>query len=185
MKAVIKKDVLDVLEKTVKLIHDEDAAGLGELSNHVIHDASVFQDADSVSVAVLVYAISKIMGRCFEEHEDPHHVCAVIVPQLKKAIGFLEKNKTKQYREVIKRVLEKVGRVDEKLRLYVQTVFDRARIKKASKVYEHGISLARTAYLLNISQWELMNYVGKTKIPEMPAEIPVRQRLSFARGLFR
>ena len=64
-------------------------------------------------------------------------------------------------------------------------MFRRARINKASRIYEHGISLAQTAELLGITQWELMKYLGQTKIADkFDDEIKVIDRLEHARKMF-
>ena len=63
-------------------------------------------------------------------------------------------------------------------------MLDAARIKKGSKMHQHGISMARTAELLGITQWELQDYIGKQqewKIKEMP----VLKRLKIAREMFK
>lgn len=185
MQDIVKKDILNVLGKAVKLIHDEDAAGLNQLSNHIIHDASIFQDDDSVSIAILTYAISKIMIRCFEKHEDWEKSCVVLVPQIEDARKALEKGKFDRYRRTIRNLFSQIQNLDKKLKLYIQVVLDKARIKKASKLHAHGISIARTAELLNITQWELQDYVGKTTFPEVRTAISATERLKFARSLFK
>ena len=68
----------------------------------------------------------------------------------------------------------------------MQEVIEEAKIKKGYKLHEHGISLGRTAEILGISQWELMNYVGKTKISDVDiVPTDVVQRLKLARGIFK
>jgi len=46
------------------------------------------------------------------------------------------------------------------MREIIQEVLRKASINKASKIYEHGLSLAKTSKLLGITQWELSEYVG-------------------------
>lgn len=180
MRDILKKDILDVLEQALASLQAEDHHALTELSNHVIHDASIFQDDDSVSFAVLIYALSKIVQRCCDEKIPIPQVA----PLLQEAKDALELGKEDVYRAAIRRAFDEVKKLDEKIGLYITEVLDQARIKKASKMAEHGISLARTAELLGISQWELQNYVGKTQIPEHELGIPARQRLKTARGWF-
>ncbi|MEM2916389.1 MAG: hypothetical protein QXT19_03480 [Candidatus Woesearchaeota archaeon] len=180
MRDIVKKDILEVLDEVLKSLKAEDHHALLDLSNHVIHDASIFQDDDSVSFAVIIYAISKIVHRCIDEK--------IPVPkfesQLQEAKDALELGKEDVYRTVVRRIFEEVRKLDEKTGLYVTEVLDQARIKKAGKMTEHGISLARTAEILGISQWELQDYFGKTQIPEHELGVPVKQRLKTARSWF-
>lgn len=181
MRDAIKEDILDVLSQAVQILgidpHPEHA--LSELSNHVIHDASIFQDDDSVSIAVLIYALSKVVQHCCEKNIEYRY----IAKEIKIAHEFLSKNDTAGYRAAIKELFEQIKTIDEKIKLYIQEVLDKAKIKKGSKMHEHGISIARTAELLGITQWELQNYVGKQQEFEL-AEMPARKRLEIAREMF-
>ena len=179
MNPVVKRDIIDVLEKVLKALKDNDAAALGELSNHVIHDASIFQDDDSVSFAILVYALSKTIQRCVE--------CGVgfdkVSSLLGEALQGVKAGDDDAYRARIHDVFAVIQSVDARLKLYIEEVINKAKVKKGSKLHEHGISIARTSEILGVSQWELMSYVGKTHIAETISKDDVRKRISFARRL--
>lgn len=180
MQDIVKKDILAVLEQAIASLQAEDHHALGELSNHIIHDASIFQDDDSVSVAVLVYALSKMVQRCCDEKIPFEHV----LPLVQQAHDALAAGKEDDYRRLVRQLFEEIKKLDEKLKLYITEVLEKAKIKKASKMHEHGISLARTAELLGVSQWELQDYIGKTHIPEDALGVPARERLHRARSWF-
>ena len=62
MHDIIKKDILTVLNKLVEILkvkEESDIVDIRELSNHVIHNASVFQDEDSISIAILIIHYQK------------------------------------------------------------------------------------------------------------------------------
>jgi hypothetical protein len=180
MQDIVRKDILDVLEQAIMSLQANDHLALTELSNHVIHDASIFQDDDSVSFAVLVYALSKIGQRCSAETVS----CAHVHPLLSRARDALAAGNDEEYRAAIRQMFKEISALDEKLKLYITEVMEKAKVKKASKMHEHGISLARTAELLGISQWELQDYIGKTRIPDVELGVPVRERLERARKWF-
>lgn len=180
MQDIIRKDILDVLQQAIASLQAEDHHALGELSNHVIHDASIFQDDDSVSVAVLIYALSKVVQRCCDEKIPFQH----LIPLVQQAHDALAAGREDEYRGLVRRMLEAIRRLDERLKLYITEVMVKARVKKASKLHEHGISLARTAELLGVSRWELQDYVGKTRIPEEALGISAAERLKRARRWF-
>ena len=53
-------------------------------------------------------------------------------------------------------------------------------------MYEHGISLGQVADALGVSMWELMDYIGKTRIVDkFGSETDIKQKLEFTRGLFK
>ncbi|MBS3102864.1 hypothetical protein J4458_05460 [Candidatus Woesearchaeota archaeon] len=183
MDELVRKDAISVLSEVIgilKVKEEKDAAEIRELSNHTIHNASVFQDEASVSIAILIYSLSKIIERMeWELDYKP------ILSLLENAKELLENNKFDDYNKSIKKLFALISNIDSKLKLYIEEVINQAQIKKGGKLYEHGISVARAAEVLGISQWELMGYIGKTKLTEDIQDIvDLRSRLKFARGLF-
>ncbi len=181
MNARIKEDILEVLKKAISLFETEEHPGQGltEISDHVIHDATLYQDEDSISTAILIYALSKTVGKCcekgipFRQFAEP----------LRKMHEYLSKDNYKLFADELKKAIHEIKKEDEKLNVYVQEVFERAKIKKGSKMHEHGVSIARTAEILGISQWELQQYVGIQ--PETSRQtMPAHKRLEIARILF-
>ncbi len=180
MKPIVKEDILKVLADTIDALQAEDHHTISELSNHVIHDASIFQDDDSVSIAIMIYALSKMVQRCCEKKIDFSH----IIPLIKQAYKLLQQEKYSAYRNVIHKLFEQLSKLDEQMKQYIQEVITKAKIKKGSKLHEHGISIARTAELLGISQWELQQYVGHF-VETDGGERPAKERLATARALFQ
>jgi hypothetical protein len=130
-------------------------------------------------MALLVYSTYKVLARGVEK-EVIYSQIAKIMRQAKLA---LEENQLETFRKKIKNIFEILHRIDKKMSIYLQELLEKAKIKKGSKIYEHGISLARVAQIMGISQWELMNYIGQTEVQEYGAK-DVRKRLSVARELF-
>ena len=174
----LKKDLLELMSKTLKGLRDRDGTAVRELSDHIIHNASIFQDELTISMAVIVYALSKMLDRYGEISGDTLH-------HLEHLQEILKKGKTKHLFKELRKLREGIDTKDRKISLYVQHVVNEAKIKKGSRIYEHGISLAQTAHVLGISEWELMNYIGKTTMYEQQLEkFPIKKRLEIARKLF-
>ena len=182
MQDIIRKDILAVLSELVDILkvkEESDVVQIKELSNHVIHNASVFQDEDSISVAILIYSLSKIMERQKELNYNK------LITVLNSCISGLKNNQDEDFRKSIKNIFSFIRAVDEKLKLYIHEVINQAQIKKGCKLCEHGISVARASEVLGISQWELMHYIGKTTLIDRYSEpVNVAKRLKFARSLF-
>lgn len=180
MRPIIKEDIENVLSKVLVALEKHDFIELSKLSNHTIHDASIFQEDDPLTLAVLVYSLSKVMRRCVERDK----ACPAVAPQVKIALEALRAGDENAYRAAIKTILRGIGDIDSQMKLYIQEVVSNAKIKKGSKLHEHGISIARTAELLGLSMWELQNYIGKT-VSDIPSDgIRVKDRLRKARELF-
>ncbi|MBI3033896.1 hypothetical protein HYY72_01950 [Candidatus Woesearchaeota archaeon] len=173
----VKKDILAVLKETEMSIARGDTVKLKELSDHTIHNSFIYQDEDSISIAVIIYSLYKV-------YDVPSLNTGAVVKLLKHAGKHLERDELQKYKGVIRRLSRLIAGKDSKFKHYIQDVIERAEIKKGSKLYYHGISIAQAANLLGISQWELMSYVGKTKISDTAGISDVNDRLNFARRLF-
>lgn len=183
MDELVKKDILKVLSDVaaiLKVEEERDVAELRELSNHTVHNASIFQDEDSVSIAILIYSLSKVIER--REGKISYSVLLKMIMDAKKN---LEQNRIDEYRKMIRKFFNFISTIDNKLKLYIEEVINQAEIKKGGKLYAHGISMARAAEILGISQWELMFYIGKTKLTNVIGGIKVKERLNYARSLFK
>ena len=182
MESIVRNDALRIISRVIEILETKEEKGtmeLKELSNNTIHNASVFQDECSVSIAVLIYALSKIIER------NPEFDYSRVFNLLKEARDNLENDKEDEFHITIKKLFSEISKLDNKIKLYVQEVINQAQIKKGSKLCEHGLSCAKASQILGISQWELMNYIGKTNLAEnMPEIIDTRARLKFARRLF-
>ncbi len=174
----LKEDYLNVIRGALKALRKNDISSLKEISNHTIHDASIFQDELSISLAITIYSLSKIIER--EGKTDPK-----IESILNNSAGLISRNDFEGLKENIKKLFKLISDKDTRLKLYIDEVFRQARIKKGGKIYEHGISIGQVAEILGISQWELMSYVGKTKIAEYATpKISAQQRIAVAKEIF-
>ena len=183
MNDLIKKDLISVLSDLIQTLRERKETDIAEiklLSNHIIHNASVFQDEDSISVAILIYSLSKVIERK-EKELDFNKIIAMI----NSAVSNLKNNNDDGFRKLIRDVFNFIRTIDHGLRLYINEVINQAQIKKGCKLCEHGISVARASEVLGISRWELMHYLGKTTvIDQFNGPVNISGRLKFARGLF-
>lgn len=176
----VMKDSAEVLEKAIDGINAKNVVLLRDLSNNTIHNASIFQDKYSVLIAVVMYALSKII-----ERDEIKSIVEDLVYKINEAKECAEENNKKCLDSALKKIIRIISRKDKVINKYIQHVINEAEIKKGSRIYEHGISLAQTAEILGISQWELMIYIGHTNIAEESTEkTSIRKRLEYARKIF-
>jgi hypothetical protein len=183
MHDIVKRDILAVLSKLKDILRfkdENDAVQIKELSNHTIHNASIFQDEHSVSIAVLIYSLSKVMER--QSHINYSSLNSII----DSCIGSVRNDDHISFDKSIKEIFRLIRDLDHKFNAYVEEVINQGQVKKGCKLCEHGISVARSSELLGISQWELMNYMGKTTLTDQyQFSSNVKARLKFARSLFQ
>lgn len=183
MKEIIKKDILRILERVIDILEkkeEKDYLELKNLSDHTIHNMSIFQDEDSISIAVMVYALAKLIDR-----RIPEKTYDMLFSRLVSAKEKLIEYDTNEYRIIIKGIFQLLSQCDKKLQLYVENVISQAMMKKAGKVYKHGLSVGVVSELMGVSKWELLKYLGQTSIVEEQYDPRnIRKRLNYARKVF-
>ena len=175
-----KDNVLRILKETKRAVKSEDNVKLKELSNQTIHTASIYQDADNIAIAVLIYALSKILERKnFQQYRNYHRFFRRFMICIDRAISALEKNQDNYLRAQLTCIRKEINNLTGNLKKHVKEVFRKAEINKASRIYEHGISMQQTAHLLGISVWDLAEYTGATGIGDVNLGItmPEKERI--------
>jgi hypothetical protein len=186
MEREVKQEILTVLQDIQTPLRRGNSAILNMLSNATLKRASVYQDEDSTSLAVIIYSLSKICNRP-RLNLDPRFLKMKdkVAKELKNAQVALQKNDIKNYKRCVRKVFGLIGFFEKKLGMYIVEVLDQAKIKKGGSLYSQGVSAGRAAQLLGVSKWDLMGYLGSTKLAESPSEqLPVLQRLEYAKEVF-
>ncbi len=184
----VRQDILAILKEGIIAIKNENTSRLRDLSNQTTHDSSIFQDENSITIAVVMYALNKIFGRSsYREYNDWKIFNKIVLESLEKSYDELSNNNIASYQSEIKKILEVINKLSSHLKNYIKDLFQDASIKKGSRIHEHGVSIGKAAELLMISKWELMDYAGKTGIYDREENISMKieDRIKFTRGLFK
>ena len=183
----VRKDILQALRKVQPALISGNIKKIKLVSNMTLHNAGISQDQDSVGISVIIYTLSKIYNRprlyqqpCFLKFKDQ------MIKELQEAQNFLHKNDVKNYRRKIKRIFQVIAMFEKKFGMYMREAIVQSKIKRGGRIVEHGISMGRAAQLLGISRWELMGYIGGTKLGDVKHEggDTVDKRLGLMRKVF-
>ncbi|MBU0977508.1 MAG: hypothetical protein KKD18_03765 [Nanoarchaeota archaeon] len=178
---------ISVLEKTKSALSNKNIIQLKDLSNKTINTASSQQDSASIAIAVLVYTLSKLVEReDYNRLKDWDKFVKKFNSVLDLAIKSLRDEKDDAYGEYIEKARQIIASQSIALKPYIQDVLKKASINKASKIYEHGVSLEQTAKLLGITQWELSDYIGSRDLADIKQNqtIDVKKRAAMAMEFF-
>jgi hypothetical protein len=179
--------VISILEESKKALSKEDAAKLRELSNQTVHSASVFQDAGSITLAVIIYSLGKIIERQdYRKIKRWSESVKKINAMLDISIATLKNKQFDKYPIYLEKTRKVLTSISINLKPYIQEVLRKASINKASKIYEHGISMGQTAQMLGITQWELSEYSGQkeSRDREYTTTLDVKKRALMALEFF-
>lgn len=186
MQERVRQDVLSVLKRLYIAFKKNDAQELKALSDNTIHNAGIFQDKDSIRIAVVAYGLSKLF---IEKNMQSKYFWVMkkrILRLLKSALQKLAKNDNFGYNHDIKHVFRELKKCEKEFGRFVTEVIQQAKIRKGSRVYEHGISAGRVAEILGVSEWDLMDYLGVTNVSDVAplVGVSVKERLEQARRIF-
>lgn len=183
-----RKHLIEVLRNTKKALLNNDVVALRGLSNETINAASVYQKEMFLSVAVMVYSLSKIYERArYKQYKTWNVFSKSSGSYLNNVIRAVSKDDTVAFRNEMKGFLKIINTLDPKFRNHVKEVMYKAKVHKASRLHEHGLSVGKTAELLGVSQFDVRPYVGQTGISDVKESVSmdVVKRLEVARRLFK
>jgi hypothetical protein len=164
MNNIIKKDILSVLRNSLKAIRNNDLIELRNQSDRTIHNSSTFQDKYSITTAVVIYSMYKILEKNkFRVYPGWKSFDKFLILELKKSILFVNDDNFTKYLDSLKKITRSMTKLDKNVGLFVDHVIHVTKIKKATRIHEHGISTSRVSDLLGIPTWEVMSYLGHTK----------------------
>ncbi len=183
-----RENILKIFQETKEAVLKGDSAKIKNLSDQTTNSASLTHDPDNIAAAVIVYSLSKIIEReDYKKLPGWDKFYKIYLESIDKIIEAIKKEDDKGYRESIKEIRKGIGQLSGKLKERIQEVFRDASINKASRIYEHGTSMERTARLLGVTLYELASYAGEkeeeTEI-QKTRTIDVRTRIKNAMEIF-
>ncbi|MBS3081199.1 hypothetical protein J4221_07040 [Candidatus Pacearchaeota archaeon] len=178
--------ILEILKKVQKAIINKDYVKLKFLSDETILHASIHQDSDTVSLAVIIYSLSKLIEREHYLEDNWYKFFKEYKKNISNMIKALEKDNDELFRDEVKANSVLIEKLSGGLRDFIGDVFRKAKINKASKMYDKGISLERTANILGISLWELQEYSG-TRMSDnnLNVTMSIKERIKLAEEIFK
>ena len=183
-----RKHILNVLKDVISALNKQDSLKIKNLSNHLVHVSSTGQDPDIISLTVVIYSLSKIIERDeYKELKNWTKFYKSYVSSIEKSIKYLKQNDIESFRNEVNLIRENIQELSGNLKGYITDVFRKAEINKASRIYDHGISMEKTAKILGISIWELAEYAGQAKSGDinLAVTMPIRQRIKIAEEIFK
>ena len=182
-----KKHLLKIFKPTLKALKNNNASRIKELSDKTIHSASIYQEPEYTLIAVILYSLNKILERKnYQEYKEYSNFLKSLKKHLKNSISHLQNSNQKKLKKELIGAREDVENLSGNFRKHIEYVFKKASINKASRIYEHGVSMERTANLLGITIWDLSIYAGKTGIADVDLNktMNAKKRADMALELF-
>jgi len=167
------------LIKSINCLKNRDVKGLRKIAADATDDAAVEQHRETILISLIDYSLSKILSKL--HYDMPESLVNGIMENMQKTIDSPDEEKLK-YLELIEKDI--IG-FDAQHGNYENNIMDKARIKKAAKLYEKGLSLRQAADIAGASSSEVQDFVGKSKIYESIKPGDLKSRLDAARGILQ
>jgi len=183
-----RENILRIFEETKEALSRRDSSKIKVLSNQTTNTASLTQDPDNIAVAVIIYSLSKILERQdYQELPGWKNFYGIYLSSIDKLIESLKKKDDVSFGKNIRVIRDAISKLSGKLGLHIQEVFRKASINKASRLYDHGISLEKTAKLLGVSLYDLASYAGEKESSDIPESktVSVSSRIKLVEEMFR
>ncbi|GIU68231.1 MAG: hypothetical protein KatS3mg001_081 [Candidatus Pacearchaeota archaeon] len=182
-----RDNILRIFKEVKNSLEKGDVAKIKSLSDQTTNSAALTLDPDNIAAAVIVYSLSKILEReQYKKLPGWNSFYRIYSTSIDNIIKAIEKKDDLSYRKEIEKIRNAIEKISGGLKENIKDVFRKASINKASKLYEHGISMEKTARLLNVSLAELASYAAEKEIYDIPESktIPIKQRLKTAIDFF-
>ncbi len=156
--------LLKAIDSLKESFAKENALDLRLLSNELIKKAALENSHELASIALVAYSLHKVMNK-------EHHIRSpkwktrkkAILSCIEKAHNALKKNDSKAFHKSINSIAFELQRMDRFFGRYVQSIFDKARVKCAADAYFFGLSLSQAADLTHTDRKAVQEYIGFTR----------------------
>ncbi|MFH1664260.1 MAG: hypothetical protein ABH986_05675 [archaeon] len=179
-------NLIQSTEKIRSAFERNDLVKLRQLSNSLIEEAALKSDKVLAQLSLISYSLQKILSK-------PHIIEAgkwgkiksTIIFSLNKASLYLKKKNFDEFRKELDNLSAKVFEVDSSMGNYIANVYEKARVKQASRAYALGLSLRQAVSLTDANEKDLLSYIGGTKIHDREKNIKsLKERKKLLDGIF-
>ncbi len=180
----MQRELIAAIEKLERAFKENDLLTLKRTSNESIEKAALKSDRLLAEVSLIAYSLSKLSSKehIVKNAKWPAAKKTILV-SLSRAISSLKESRLQEFERNLRKISENVTRTDEKLGHYVLNIYNKAKLKQASRAYAFGLSLSSAADLTGADKKHLLEYIGATKIHEEErSPMKIRERLKHLIG---
>ncbi len=179
-------DLVNATNNIRKAFEKNDLVKLRQLSNDLIEEAALKSDTVLAQLSLISYSLQKLLSKPhIAEAEKWLKIKTKIDVSLKKASNYLNEKNFKAFRKELDGISNNVFEVDSSMGNYVANIYEKAKVKQASRAYALGLSLMQSVNLTGTNEKDLLNYIGITKIHDRERAVKgIKQRKKVLEGIF-
>ncbi|MFA5357525.1 MAG: hypothetical protein WC308_01225 [archaeon] len=159
------------LGEVLRLFKEGNTREMRGLSNRLIKEASMENNLAKAELGVMAYALHKIETKDhIINHEKWPKLKNEITLHLEQAMNAIENGNNKQFMQKLKEAIQHIEEVDREMGRFVQSIYEKAKVKQASLAYSYGLSISQSAELTGANKKELQSYIGFTTMHDEETE---------------
>ncbi|MDD3160215.1 MAG: hypothetical protein PHQ98_04560, partial [Candidatus ainarchaeum sp.] len=175
------------IDEVIKLFKINKNFDLRGLSNRLIREATIENDFAKAELGVIAYALHKIETKNHIVSSDEwRRVKIEITKSLLGARDASKRNDSIDLLNSLKSTIWSIKNIDSMLGNYVESLYEKAKVKQASLAYSYGLSINQAAVLTGADIKELQSYIGFTTMHDEEVEVKnLIERVNELKQLFK
>lgn len=160
---------------------------LRKISNTCAESMATGDEEGMLALSIISYVLGKIVEKPrYFKSEKMDEFASFVEKKLLECSELAKKNDKRGFSACCNAIMTYLGDFDEKNRHYVRGLFDKAKLKIASRLYAQGFSLSYVISITGANTQEVLKYIGQTLMFDRVGKTRnVEERLEHARKIFR
>ena len=161
---------------------------LREITNDSVSNFAITQKKVWFSMALIAYVLSKIVQKPRYEKlaSKGSKFADSVSDSLQKAAAFCKLGKEMECQTELENVIQQIHSMEAYDPRFISDQVVKGKVKIAAMLYAQGLSLDMAASLTGAERNEVLNYTGKTMMPDrMGRTLSAKDRMAYARQLVK
>ncbi|MEM3555173.1 MAG: hypothetical protein QXF56_00390 [Candidatus Micrarchaeia archaeon] len=177
----------EALKEMLNALMTNELSELRKISDRCVSSFAIGGEKELLDIAIVSYVLAKVLEKPrYWIKRVKKEFIEKVEESLHNAVVSLEENKPDEMKIYLSSISEELKALDTEDRRYVQSLFNKARLKFASYLYAQGFSLGNAIELTGTSESAVLSYSGKTLMHDRVGKTKsISERLKNVRKIFR
>lgn len=155
-------------------------------SNQCAEAMATSEDEGLFNLSMIAYVLGKILEKPrYISHEKMEDFLSFTEKKLSDASKYSKAGDKESFKRSLDELRKHLEEFDDRNRMYVRSLFDKAKLKIAARLYAQGFSLSYVVSITGADTREVLKYIGQTLMFDRVGRTKgVEERLANARKIF-
>lgn len=178
--------VTEALKEMLNALMTNELSQLKKISDRCISSFALGEEKDLLEVAIVSYVLAKVLEKPrYWDKKIKREFVERVEENLHNAVASIDENRPDDMRTYLSSISNDLKAFDTEDKRYIQSIFNKARLRFASYLYAQGFSLGNAIALTGTTKSAVMSYSGKTLMHDRAGKTKsIEERLKNARKIF-